>query len=235
MVRALLALALLATLVACGSEDMDAHLNDLPLKGAAECLSTDQVGSSPFLVRVNLDGSDDPLPVHYSGDDGRCARVLFARMAGDRYGVELDGDLPLDSTAAIAVPGRGTELLLVRQNHPRGGFQIRLFGYAGGRFAELEVDGNPVLPFVATDVPAPISARCALRGFEVSTAVAHQPIGIVPAWDVFTTSYTLDGVKATASAPVEVADNVLDGQLARRYPDLVQHRMLENCRVSRGG
>ena len=94
----------------------------------------------------------------------------------------------------------------------------------------LSADGKPVFPFVATDVTTdPLTARCTADGFEVLHARAHTPIGVVPAWDVDRTTYTVDGNQVTASAATEIADNVLDEELPKKYADLVGYRLFENC------
>ena len=129
--------------------------------------------------------------------------------------------------------GRTGDLVLLREEHPRGGFQAHLYGYAGGHLEELTVQGRPVLPFVATDVLTdPLSARCTDGGFEVLRARRHEPVGIVAAWDVFRTTYTVDGNRVHVGPTPKVADNVLDQDLPTRFPDLVGHALFEDCRVA---
>lgn len=228
----LVALALLVS--ACGDDPGDTRLNDLPRTGAATCLADEQVGSSPVLLDADLDGDGQPEAVQLAAGSGDCRAILFARAGGKRPGVEVPGDLPVapDRATGVQVPGRRGVLVLLRQTHPRGGFQARLFGYADGRLEELTVGDRPVLPFVATDVPStPVSADCTTNGFEVTEARAHTPIGIVPAWDVYRTAYTIDGNTLTKEGTEEVADNVLDGELAKRYAALVHHRLFAGCRT----
>lgn len=226
------ALPLLAT--ACGNDAGDAHLNDLPKSGAATCLGDDQVASSPMVLGADLDGNGEPERVQYSGDSGGCAHVLFAVSGGKRRGVEVTGDLPVDTrgSAAIRIPGRQGVVVMLTQQHPRGGFQARLYGYADGKLAELTVGDNPVFPFVATDAPSdPLAATCVDGGFAVTQARAHTPIGVVPAWDVYRTTYKVAGNAVTKGATTEIADNVLEKDFQATYADLVDHALFESCRV----
>jgi hypothetical protein len=216
----------------CGNGALDEHLNDLPKTGAAACLSDEQVGSSPILVTADLEGDGQAEPVQYASGSGGCSSVLFARVAGKRRGVHVDDALPVTAAATkvITVPGRKGQLLLLRQEHPRGGFQARLFGYADGKLEELTVDGQPIFPFVATDVTTtPLSATCIPSGFEVAEADAHKPIGVIPAWDVFRTTYTVEGNAVTMGDRNEEADNVLDEQLSKKYSALVKYQLFTNC------
>ena len=56
-------------------------------------------------------------------------------------------------------------------------------------------------------------------------------MGVVAAWDVQRTTYTLEDGKVTAGPTEEVADNVLPKQLAGKYPDLVEHAAFASCRA----
>ena len=63
-------------------------------------------------------------------------------------------------------------------------------------------------------------------------AVAHEPVGIAPAWDIKQTTYAVDGTTVTKGATKEIADNVLPKDLEAKYPDLVKHSAFESCRAS---
>ncbi|MCW2849744.1 MAG: hypothetical protein JWR90_3718 [Marmoricola sp.] len=140
------------------------------------------------------------------------------------------GEPSVSSASTITVPGLPDQLLVTRQEHPRGGFQLRVFAPKGGAWTELEVDGRPLVPFVATDVQEhPLSIDCTDGGFVVTEAVAHQPAGVAFAWDVRRTTYAVDGTQVTAGQPVEVADNVLPKQLSTTYADLVKHTAFAGC------
>jgi hypothetical protein len=227
-----LVVALGLALSGCGNDGLDEHLNDLPKTGAAACLSDEQVGSSPILVTADLEGDGQAEPVQYGSGSGGCSSVLFARVDGERRGVQVDDALPVTAAATqvITMPGRTGQLVLLRQEHPRGGFQARLFGYAGGKLEELSVDGKPIFGFIATDSDGePTSASCTANGFEVTRAVAHQPVGVAFAWDLKRTTYSVQGNEVTAGATTEIGDNLLPGQLEKRHPELLGHELFRNC------
>jgi hypothetical protein len=202
--------------------------------GTVDACVRESGGTGPRAT-VDLDGDDAPDSVEFVAF-ADCPDGLEAEV-GDQHPVAaLAGDLPVtaDDMVAVQVPGRTGQVLLVRQRHPRGGFQARLFGYADGRFEELTVAGQPVFGFIATDVTTtPTAARCVADGFEITQAKAHEPIGVLPAWDVFRTTYAVDGNTVTRGATTEIADNVLDDQLQRQYGDLVGYELFGNCLASR--
>jgi hypothetical protein len=186
------------------------------------------------VARADLDGDGATDAVRYAAGSADCPAGLVAEVDGQALRAPLQGDLPVTDGASVAVqvPGRTGELVLVVQSHPRGGFQARLFGYAGDTFTELRDDGHPVFPFVATDVTGtPLTASCTRDGFTITEAVAHQPVGVMPAWDVVRTTYAVDGNTVRKDGTEEVADNVLDRQLQDRYADLVSHSLFPDCRV----
>ena len=200
---------------------------------ASRCVPTAGAGSPG--TRADLDGDGRPERVDYLSSSPCPGGPLLTATVDDLpVAAELADDLPVapGGIAAIRVPGRKGDLVLVEQQHPRGGFQARLFGYAGGRLAELTVEGRPLFEFIATDVlTTPTAATCADHGFVVTQARAHEPVGVMAAWDVFRTTYTVDGNAVTKGATTEIADNVLDAELRRRYGDLVDHDFFADCRV----
>jgi hypothetical protein len=161
--------------------------------------------------------------------------MLSATVQGRSGSTVLDEDLPIRpaDSFAISVPGRSGDVAVVVQKHPRGGFQVVLLAWsAGAGLSTLGVGNAPVFPFVATDVePDPISARCVQDGFEIDQARRHEPVGVVPAWDVYRTRYTVNGTTTTAEPTEEIADNVLEKQLRTGYRDLLRHALFENCRA----
>jgi hypothetical protein len=194
--------------------------------------------ASPARTALDLDGDGaaDEVRVDRAAVDGRCRDALVAQVGGREVVAPLSGDLPVSARdlAAVAIPGRTGSLLLVRAQHPRGGFQAHLFGYAAGKLAELRAGGRPVFDFVATDtMSTPTAARCDGGGFAVLEARTHEPIGVAPAWDVFRTVYAVDGNTVTNGPTTEIADNVLDHDLQRRYPDLVDHDLCADCLAKR--
>lgn len=186
------------------------------------------------LVRADLDGDGAPDQVDFEPPGGACPGGLTTSVPGLRWAPTVDWDASgaAHDAAVVLVPGRTGDLVLLREQHPRGGFQAHLYRYADGHLAELTVQGRPVFPFVATDVLTdPISARCTDGGFEVVHAQRHQPVGIVAAWDVFRTTYTVDGNTVRPGPTTKVADNVLEKDFATAYAGLVRYALFENCRV----
>src|SRR5690606_1417651 len=91
----------------------------------------------------------------------------------------------------IDVPGAQEPVVLTREDHARGGYQLHLYVDLGDGPRELtDVHHNPVIPFVATDTsPAtPVSADCTKDGFAVTEAEPTTPRGVLFAWDVHRTS-----------------------------------------------
>lgn len=188
-------------------------------------------------VSADLDGDGSAETVDYANTP-TCpgGPTLRAEVAGKQVSAPIGDDTSLREGEiwAVQIPGRTGDLVLVKQQHPRGGFQARLFGYADGRFEQLTAEGKPVFGFIATDVMTnPTAVTCTDGGFTATQARAHEPIGVVPAWDIDRTTYTVDGNTVTKGATSEVADNVLDRQLQRDPSNLVNYPFFENCLVRR--
>lgn len=170
-------------------------------------------------------------------DHRDCPGTFVAHVGEQNLVLAIEEDLPVAARDmhVVQIPGRVGEVLLVTVRHPRGGFQAHLLGYADGSFDDLNVDGNLVIGFVATDTSSsPVSASCVDGGFVVTEAVAHEPVGVVPAWDVFATAYAVQGNVVTKGPRAEVADNVLEAELETSYRALIGHRLFEDCRADRG-
>jgi hypothetical protein len=133
---------------------------------------------------------------------------------------------------------RGPEnqrLLMVRgKGHSRGGYQLHLYAtLPSGAKVEVLHDGHPVLPFVATDgALTPMSATCTKNGgIEVLTAETHDPPGVILAWDVTRTTYSVAGAIAgqTSSRLIEEAP---DPTLRAQRPDMFDpSKVLADCIV----
>lgn len=191
-------------------------------------------GSPVPLTKADLDGDGALDDVYFTPASGSCPAGLGSSVKGLARAPVLTWDASgaADGAAAVRVPGRTGDLVLLLERHPRGGFQTHLYGYSDGSLAELEASGQPLFPFIATDVLTdPITARCVDGGFEVLHARRHEPIGVVPAWDVDRTTYQVDGNDVTNGATTEVADNVLEKDFQKEYADLVEYKLFENCRV----
>jgi hypothetical protein len=184
------------------------------------------------LATVDLDGDGTPETVKVTGGGGDCPNTVFAQV-GKRYlAAPADADPPVTNAFGVAVPGRPGKLLVTRSEHPRGGYQLRVYAAGSAGLAELKTGGRSLLPFVATDVQEhPLSVDCADGGLVVTEAVPHEPPGVVAAWDVKRTTYAVDGLRLTPGATTEIADNVLPNELAKSYPDLVRHSAFTSCRA----
>jgi hypothetical protein len=226
-------LGVLLLVAGCGSEGRSAPEAHHP--AATACAGA----TGPFTlgrIDVNGDGKPDDLTFYGAADEpgDDCFTedtfvVSWANGGGDVY---YERNLPLEKrdVSAVTLPGRRGSLVLVVQSHPRGGFVAHLTA-ADGKDT-VEVGGAAgLIPFVATDAPTGhVAARCTATGFDVIEAVAHTPIGVVPAWDVYRTSYGVDGSRLVAGPRTEIADNVLDKQLRASYRDVVAHRLFAGCR-----
>lgn len=187
------------------------------------------------VAQADLDGDGTREQVQVgTGGGGTCPDNLsVAGKVGDPYvGVDLPTDEPpVRSGFGVAVPGRKGELVVTRQDHPRGGFQLRVYAAGDGKLVELEVDGHSLVPFAALDVQEhPLSIDCTNGGVVITEAVAHEPPGVMFAWDIRRTPYVVDGTTVTAGTAKEIADNVLPGQLGAKYPDLVKYTAFKSCR-----
>jgi hypothetical protein len=231
-----LALAIVLPVVLAGCGDGGVRTAPAPPPSASVSASACTAsGPEQPVARADLDGDGTKEVIGLLAADA-CLETPVLTSGVDDLPVTapLASDLTVGAgdVHVVQFPGRTGEVLLVTAQHPRGGFQANLFGYADGKLEALTIEGEPVFPFVATDVMTdPISARCTADGFEVLHARRHEPIGVVPAWDVDRTAYTVDGNTVTKGATTEVADNVLEANLQRRYRDLLAHRFFENCRA----
>lgn len=188
--------------------------------------------AKPIYASVDLDHDGVGNAVKVTDDASACPHLMFTRLGNGKV-VSLDlGDteLTLDTGKRVVVPNRDGDLLAVQQIHARGGFQEHLYGWDGKAFGEVTAAGRPVVPFVATDSTGGyLSVSCGDGALVLQEAVAHTPPGIVFAWDVEETSYTLDGNTATRGATRETADNVLDERLSSMFPQLVKREMFKGC------
>jgi hypothetical protein len=220
-------------LAGCGDETDATTTEPSTAPSTSACARGDQPDVP--LARADLDGDGAVEPVSFSPPAGDCPGALTTEALDADAGPTLDWDpQPTSRDASVVrIPGRSGDLVVLLEQHARGGFQVHLFGYAAGTLEELLVNGKPVFPFVATDVTStPLAATCTVDGFEVTEARAHQPVGVAPAWDVDRTTYAVDGNTVTEGATTEIADNVLDDQLRTQYRNLVQHSLFENCRTA---
>jgi hypothetical protein len=188
------------------------------------------------LTTADLDGDGTDEVVRLTRAAGECGPALVASAKSAEGAmwvteVSVDGP-PVTGAFAITVPGDDGQLLATRADHPRGGYQLRVYAAGDEALVELEADGGTLVPFVVTDVQEhPFSIDCADGGLVLTDAVLHEPIGVAPAWDVTRTTYAVDGTTVTAGATEEVADNVPTKQLGADYPELLAHAAFESCRA----
>ena len=238
--RSTVALGAVLVLAGCGSAPATSSGAHEP----AKVESAAKVGSCPVdspavtaaktVATVDLDGDGRREAVRKTASTGDCPDVIFSKQGDGYVSAQLPTDQPpLDKAYGVQVPGRAGALLVTRQDHPRGGFQLRVFAQGENGLAELEVDGHSLVPFVALDVQEhPLSIDCADGGVVVTEAVAHEPHGVVFAWDIKQTSYAVNGSNVTAGVTKEIADNVLPAQLDSKWPDLVDYAAFKSCRTS---
>jgi len=230
--------AVLLVATGCGSagqaskEHVDPDTAGRATVGACAADSPEVTGART-IASVDLDGDGTSDKVSLTAAGGECGNTLFAKLPDGYVFIALEDNAPpVRSGYAVSPPGTDRQLLVTRSDHPRGGYQLRVYATAPDQLAELEHDGEALFPFVATDVEEhPASIDCADGGIVVTEAVPHQPAGVVAAWDVQRTTYTLKDGKVTAGPTDEVADNVLPRQLGGKYPDLVRHAAFQSCRV----
>lgn len=243
VLRSLMVLLALA-LVGCGSTDEggsaapsaspSASPSVSPSASAAACPpATDAAPRPGTLARVDLDGDGTADQVATAGAGDPCPGQLQVTLGDRAVAVPLpDRAPPVRAVFGVVVPGRDGQLLVTRQDHPRGGFQTRVFALDEDRLVELEGDQRPLVPFVATDVQEqPVSIDCVDGGVAVTRAVAHEPAGVVFAWDVRRTTYSFDGATLKAGVTKEIADNVLPGKLRTEYPELEKNAVFPSCRA----
>lgn len=129
-------------------------------------------------------------------------------------------------TSLVFPHGADQPLALARGKAvPRGGYQWHLFTRVPGRgTVEVTHAGQPLLPFVSTDGgDSPMTATCTKSGqVAVYTAQAHQPPGVVLAWDVTRTTYAVHGSTATQVSSKVVRKAAADPTLRKQMPQLFQ-------------
>ncbi len=190
-----------------------------------------QVTGAKTVASLDLNGDGTPDAVKLTAAGGECASTLFAKLGEGYVASAVPAEPPVTSAFGVD-PGSGSGLLVTKADHPRGGYQLRVYAVGTDKLTELEVDGHALLPFVATDVQEhPWSIDCSADGLVLTEAVAHQPPGIAAAWDIKQTTYAVDAGTVTAGPTKEVADNVLPKQLGAKYPELVKHSAFESCRA----
>jgi hypothetical protein len=230
--------ALLLVLAGCGSAQQGGGSKSAGSdaeKGSSmvgDCSATsDQVTGAKTLVSADLDGDGSPEDVKLTTPGGDCSSTVFAKL-GDGYVATAVPTGPAVTSAFVVDPGSGGQLVVTKADHPRGGYQLRVYAAGTDELVELKSDGQSLLPFVATDVQEhPWSIDCSADGLVFTEAVAHEPPGVAPAWDIKQMTYTLDGTTLTKGPTKEIADNVLPKDLDAKYPELAKHSAFASCRA----
>jgi hypothetical protein len=201
--KSLVAVAALLVLAGCGSADeqgsgggdrKDATTPGVAMVGGCAA-DAPEVEQAETLGAVDLDGDGTPDQVRLTATGGKCGDLLFAELGTGYVATPLSADEPpVGSAFAIAPTWSEGQLLVTRADHPRGGYQLRVYTVDGETLTELTVDGNPPVPFVATDVT------------QGQARVDCSDEGIVVATGGQVTSYAVDGTRVSASTPNEKAD-----------------------------
>lgn len=242
-VLAVAALAVLGlSVVGCGNDD---NPYAKPTPSVSRSAADDHVGSCPStsaalrnakeVAAVDLDGDHQVDQVKLTAADGPCPNLIFADTAKGVLAAQVPTDgPPVTTVQGFRLRANAPQLLMTRQDHPRGGFQVRLWSSDGSRLRELtDPDGNPLVPFVATDVKEhPLTIDCGGEGLVVTEAVPHKPSGVMFTWDVRRTTYRVEDGRAEVTHSSEIADNVLPDQLQRKFPELAGQEFFKSCTPS---
>ena len=190
-------------------------------------------GRGVTVAKADLDGDGQPSTVRLAvSGTGPCGHQLLADGGAS---ADVGGlDLVPKQAKVVHLRGSGAPdlVLLSARPHPRGGSQPHLFGAGGDTgLVEVTVDGRPVLPFLATDGGAPpMTATCTQDGgIAVLTGKAHQPPGIVLAWDVTETSYALRDGRAVETGSRLVEKAAADPLLRKERPELFDRVLFADC------
>ena len=139
-------------------------------------------------------------PVRLTGGGGECADTLFARPERLPLLRPRDGP-PVTSAFAVALPGPDGQLLVTRADHPRGGFQLRVYAAGRRELAELEVDGTRWCRSSRPTCRSTREHRLRRRGARGHRGGRARAAGRRAAWDVKRTTYAVDGTTVRKGPP----------------------------------
>jgi hypothetical protein len=168
------------------------------------------------VASVDVDGDGHVDAVKLTGSTGACPHVLFAKVADGYVSATVPSDAPgTTSVFGVRLHGHDGALLVTRQDHPRGGYQLHVFASGSDGLAELKNGSQPLVPFVATDV-RPISSSVDCRG---STIVVREAVaGSSGTWDIRDSTYTVDGSSAASTGSKAVATKVTPKRVDQLMP-----------------
>lgn len=216
-------LSVVLALSGCGSQT-----------GAGRTGTAGCAGRGVPVARADLTGDGHPSPVRLtaSSGPGPCAHRLLARGGAWADVGGLDLVARKATTVHLRGPGAPDLVLVYAKPHPRGGSQPHVFGAGGDAgLVEITSGGRPVVPFVATDGGnPPMTATCTPGGgIAVLTGKAHQPPGIILAWDVTETSYDIKGGHAVETGSRLVQKAAADPLLRKYHPELFDGSLFASC------
>lgn len=217
-------------LVGCGNAAGESSgPTDAPASSAqvGGCASGDAALASAEKLGVADLGLGE-APVALTGPGAPCPHTVFTRAPDGTAYVELG----YEPVAARVISVGDTQVVAVRQDHPRGGFQEHLYVARGAALNEVTIDGNPLLPFVALDTPGQphAYADCDGGGLTVLDPAPIQPPGAGVGWDVFATTYTLAEGEADSTPRSRLEHSVPDSRVEARRPTLFSDTWFTHCR-----
>ena len=216
-------LAVLLAVTACGNKQSDSAT-------ASPFLGCHQRGR--VVARADLDGDGATEEVRFGrAGTGACAGALTARVDGTVSGVRVTSlDLSAKAAAVVHLHGPGDLVMVTSRPAANGRSRQHLYGAGRNGLTEVTAGGKPVLPAASTSPgSAPMTATCVPGGIAVVTATAHQPPGIVLAWDVQRTTYDLRNGVATRRGTSMVKTAAADPLLRKEMPELFDGRLFRSC------
>ena len=219
---AFLTLGCVLAMAGCGSSAPATHST----ARAASCAgdrATFPLARAVGAVDLDGDGRTDEVRVAPASSQ-ECASRLVAKLAGGYVGTEIQPGPVTVSGAALS--GHHGALLVTKQDHPRGGYQLRVYAVGPDGLVELKDGDQPLVPFVATDTrPIAYTVDCAGGSIAVKQAVA-KPGG---RWAIERTTYAVNGTSATMKGTQVVAGGLTPAQADAQMP--VGAAVFPSCRV----
>ncbi len=226
-----LLIAFLLVLTGCGNTAGESSGRPDPTSTSAALVGACEPDAAALSAAKEIGVADlgsGRVPVALTGPGTRCPNMIFTRAPDGTAYVELG----YEPTATRVIRVGGADLVAVRQGHARGGFQEHLYAARGDALREITRPGNPLLPFVALDTPGQPHAfvDCNRDGLRVLDIEPTGPGGVVMAWDVFATTYTVSGGEVSSSPRARTAHSVPDSKVETAQPELFRVAWFKHCR-----